>query len=73
MVAIHCGLRSRAIVCGAAPRRNRGSIHMLIASVAKARLRATIVSVGRKPKTLATASVTTRATPSAARAAMKAR
>ena len=28
MVAIHCGLRSRAIVCGAAPRRKRGSIHM---------------------------------------------
>ena len=60
-------------MCGAAPRRKRGSIHMLIASVAKARLKATIVGVGRSPNTLARASVTTRATPSAARAAMKAR
>jgi hypothetical protein len=46
---------------------------MLIASAAKARLRATIAGVGRRPNTLATASVRTSAAPSAARAAMKAR
>ena len=32
IVAIHCGLRRRANVCGAAARRKRGSSHMLMAS-----------------------------------------
>lgn len=68
MVAIHCGLRSRASVLGRTAGRTRGNSHMLHVMAAYATQIAATRIGGRLPNALLITTDSTRARPSVARA-----